>query len=281
MSQDQVRSTTHRLGRTSKPVRWILFTTSTATWRSRQCWTKVRLNPESHHTLARRLERARARSATAMPPVLSEGVSGDDDHGEQQSEGVHDPEGLAALDLLAGVEALGFVGHRRRRADAASIDDPRRGLPVTALALAHRLGQTSRDPLPGSVARPPQVEAVHGVPARIAVRQRPPLTARRRDVEDRVHDPAPVHAARPTHVTGPPPGPRQIRYQLPLFIGHVPVRRSPCRSLGCQIVARRLHVMPSRHPRHGNLGWYQHILCEQSLRRTLTRPRSYKLIECQ
>ena len=56
-------STIQRLGSTSKRPGWMRFTTSTPTRWFRQCSMKVRLNPESHHNLAKRLERSPARSA--------------------------------------------------------------------------------------------------------------------------------------------------------------------------------------------------------------------------
>src|ERR1035437_5482481 len=72
MSHDQVRSTTHRRGSTSKRWSWILFTTSAEMWWAPQEATKVFLNPPSHQIFFRRLVWLLARSTTAIPPTLSD-----------------------------------------------------------------------------------------------------------------------------------------------------------------------------------------------------------------
>src|ERR1019366_626730 len=46
-----------------------------------------------------------------------------DGHRDQESEGVDDPEGLAAIDLLPGVKSLGFLAYRGCGAHRAGIDD--------------------------------------------------------------------------------------------------------------------------------------------------------------
>src|ERR1019366_3329213 len=72
MSHDHVRSTTQRLGSTSKRFGWILFTTSAEMWCARHLATKVFLKPPSQKTFFNRPERPRARWRTSMPPELSE-----------------------------------------------------------------------------------------------------------------------------------------------------------------------------------------------------------------
>src|ERR1039458_6214377 len=72
MSHDQVRSTTHRRGRTSNRWSWILLTTSAEMWWAPQAAMKVLLNPPSHQIFFNRPDRSLARSTTAMPPTLSD-----------------------------------------------------------------------------------------------------------------------------------------------------------------------------------------------------------------
>src|SRR5487761_2525180 len=79
------------------------------------------------------------------------GARRDDDHRHEKSEGVYDPEGLAAVDLLSGIETLGFLAYRGRGAHRARIDNASGGFAVTALSLAHRRGQPLGDALPGAV----------------------------------------------------------------------------------------------------------------------------------
>ena len=51
-----------------------------------------------------------------------------DDHGHEESEGVDDAEGLAAVDLLSGVKSLGFLADRGGGTHRAGIDNAgRRG----------------------------------------------------------------------------------------------------------------------------------------------------------
>ena len=59
---------------------------------------------------------------------------------------------------------------------------------VSAPCLAYPAAEPVADPLPGPVVRPGRVIAVQGVPVRVRGWQRPPLAARRGDVEDRVDD---------------------------------------------------------------------------------------------
>src|SRR5664279_310668 len=72
MSHDQVRSTTHRRGRTSNRWSWILLTTSAEMLWAPQAAMKVLLNPPSHQIFFNRPDRSLARSTTAMPPMLSD-----------------------------------------------------------------------------------------------------------------------------------------------------------------------------------------------------------------
>src|SRR5664280_689460 len=72
MSHDQVRSTTHRRGSTSKRWSWILFTTSAEMWCAPHEETKVFLKPPSHQIFFSRLVWFLARSTAAIPPTLSD-----------------------------------------------------------------------------------------------------------------------------------------------------------------------------------------------------------------
>src|ERR1019366_2263648 len=74
MSHDHLRSTTQRLGSTSKRFGWILFTTSAEMWCARHLATKVFLKPPSQKTFFNRPERPRARWRTSMPPANAAGV---------------------------------------------------------------------------------------------------------------------------------------------------------------------------------------------------------------
>src|SRR5664280_2443370 len=72
MSHDQVRSTTHRRGSTTKRWSWILFTTSAEMWCAPHEETKDFLNPPSHQIFFSRPVWLLARSTAAIPPTLSD-----------------------------------------------------------------------------------------------------------------------------------------------------------------------------------------------------------------
>jgi hypothetical protein len=46
------------------------------------------------------------------PADVVRDARGDDDHRDEEPEGIDDPKGLATVDLLAGIEALGFLALR-------------------------------------------------------------------------------------------------------------------------------------------------------------------------
>jgi len=107
-------------------------------------------------------------------------------------------------------------GHRRRRPKPPH---PGRPPPTEAAAIA--------DLRPGAIPRPPQRGAVHGVPLRVARRERAPLTVRCRHVEDRVDNVAGVVPGRPAHSSLTGVGGNEIGDQLPLLVGQIAVRCSP------------------------------------------------------
>src|SRR5579884_2187512 len=131
------------------------------------------------------------------------------------------------VDPLSGVKPLGFLAHNRRRPYRASVNDASRGLALATFSLTHRRGQPLGDALPGAAARPLEVVAVHRVPVRIALGQRPPLTARGGHVEDGVHDATSIDRDGTTHRTGCPIRRDQIGDEVPLLVAHVSMRRSP------------------------------------------------------
>jgi len=128
---------------------------------------------------ARRLRRGTIDGRDAAAVVAHRGDHHDDRH--EEPEGVDDDEGRASRDRLPGlispldevtVDAPGRSGHRCRRPRPPH---PGRLPPTEAAAIA--------DLRPGAVPRPPQVGAVHGVPVRVARRERAtdsPLPPRRR-----------------------------------------------------------------------------------------------------
>jgi len=129
----------------------------------------------------RRARRCRSRSIDGREAavVAHRGDHHDDRH--EEPEGVDAAEGRASRDRLPGlvsplgevtVDAPGRSGHRRRRPRPPH---PGRLPPTEAAAIA--------DLRPGAIPRPPQVGAVHGVPLRVARRERAtdsPLPPRRR-----------------------------------------------------------------------------------------------------
>jgi hypothetical protein len=150
-----------------------------------------------------------------------------DDYGHEESESVHDAEGLAAVNLLSGVKSLGFLAHRGRGADRAGINDAGRRCAVSPLSFAHRLGETLGDAFPGAVSRPFKVVTMHRVPVRIAIWKRPPLTACCHHVEDGVDHAAAIHLDRSAHRPRTPIRRDEIGDEPPLLVGHVAVCCSP------------------------------------------------------
>src|ERR1700755_2422173 len=129
---------------------------------------------------------------------------------------IGDDMALAALDLLAGIEApwtAGFGG-----LDRLAVDHSGGGAGLAAGGLARLHDQLMIDPLPDAVVAPGVEEALHRREGRIAVGQQPPLTTARRDVEQGIHHRPKIGAPGPTE----PPWPRQMwRYQPPLLIRRI------------------------------------------------------------
>jgi hypothetical protein len=102
------------------------------------------------------------------------------------------------------------------------------------------------------------------VPVRIHRRQRPPLTARRSDREDRVHDCAPIHRRRATHLTPPPHRLNKIGDQIPLCIRHIAMRSATLK-LSVESVPSRISTVELRHPTRSSQHHGQHKLSEHTL----------------
>ncbi len=117
----------------------------------RQCSMKVRLKPQSHHSLAKRAERSRARSATVMPPTLSEMLAATTTTAMRSPRVSTIPKVLRPLIFFPASNPSVFLLTVAAGTYRACIDDARRGLALTTLLLAHRRGQSLGDPLPGAV----------------------------------------------------------------------------------------------------------------------------------
>ena len=165
-------------------------------------------------------------------------VGGDHEHGDEKAHGVDHSEGLPARHLLPGVVSPCGAGDRRRAAHTPGVDHPGRGIGLPALLPSDLFGQPRTDLLPDPVLGPPHVVAVHGVPVWVVGREGPPLTARRRHVEDGVHDVALVPLGRTPDATTPGVGGDQIGDQLPLLVGQITVGGPPGLRNG---LARRCH----------------------------------------
>jgi len=198
---------------------------------------KVTLKPASHHSFAKRPERARARSVTAIPPTLSEMLAATTTTATRRPRVCDDPEGLATVDLLSRVESLFSCspsrthapsGHRRSRGRFA----------VAASCSRTAAAETCRDALPGAVARPLEVIAMDGIPVRVALGKGSPLgnrlprrkRSRRPPGADRPSPADPSHRGSNTE--------RRDRDEPPLVVGHIAMRRAPGL---CRYRCLRLH----------------------------------------
>lgn len=148
-------------------------------------------------------------------------------HGQQQSEGIDDPEALASRDLLPGVVTPTGAGNCGSSPDAAGIDDSRRGLRFAAFLGSNHLSQPVHDALPGAVSAPGHVVAMHSVPVRVTRRQRPPLAPGGGHVQDGVDDRAPVVLEGPSYLPVSGEYRDQIAYKVPLSVGQIAVNGAP------------------------------------------------------
>lgn len=145
----------------------------------------------------------------------------DDMDRDEQAECVGDQEPLAALDLLARVEAPGGRRDGVGCADRLRVDQPCARLGVPAVSLTDPAAQDVVDVLDGAVVVPSGEVPVHSGPGREVLRQLPPGAPGPHHIEDRIHDP-------PTWVLLPTPAPRphprwrqQGLHQHPLFIRQI------------------------------------------------------------
>src|SRR5664279_5553767 len=186
MSHDQVRSTTHRCGSTTKRWSWILFTTSAEMWCAPHEETKVFLNPPSHQIFFSRPVWLLARSTAAMPPTLSDTLAATTTTAMRRPSVSTTPKvlrpeiflpasyplvGLVTVDAprtlrasMTPAEGSGSRPSDRRCApDTSGIDDPGGRFRVTTLSFSHLVPKSLTHPLPHAVLRPTYVVAVDGV----------------------------------------------------------------------------------------------------------------------
>src|SRR5262252_6818273 len=149
---------------------------------------------------------------------------------------------LASLHALARIKSTRAAAFRGL--DALTVDDTGRRNRVAPDRDARPPHQRSINPTPDPLI-PPSVEVVLDRRARRKIlRQRPPLTPRRCDIEDRVHDGPQINKARATE---PLPSRHQARNQRPLRVRHVacvtktlpPILRTGDFSPGHEILHRR------------------------------------------
>lgn len=169
-----------------------------------------------------------------------------DHHGQEQSEGVDDPEALAAGDLLAGVISPGGAAHGGGATYAAGVDDAHRRVGVMSFLGSDQLAEPVDDALPGAVSAPAHVIAVHRAPVRVAVRQSPPLAAGGGHVQDGVHDGASVVNIGPADLSFAGEGRDQIGYKFPLGVGQITVSATPSRSIYFAAVLDDSIISPDR-----------------------------------
>ncbi|GAA3908148.1 hypothetical protein GCM10022207_92140 [Streptomyces lannensis] len=132
-------------------------------------------------------------------PILDTGR--DDMDRDEQAEGVGDQRALAALDLLARVEAPGGRRDGVGSADRLRVDQSCARLCLSAVGLTDPAAQDVVDVFDGAVVVGPGEVPVHSRPGREVLRQLPPGAPGPHHVEDRVHDP-------PTWVLLPTSAPR-------------------------------------------------------------------------
>lgn len=149
----------------------------------------------------------------------------DDVNGQEHAQGVGDDEPLAALDLLARVEAPGGGGDGIRGADGLGVDQARARLRAAAVGFTDLAAQGVMDALDGAVVVPPSEVLVHRRPRREVLRQLPPGTPGPHHVEDRVEDPPPRVLLPSTTFRTHPRWWEQQLHQCPLVIRQV--RRIP------------------------------------------------------
>ena len=154
-----------------------------------------------------------------------------DDHDQQEPERVGEHMALAALDLLPGVEAA--RSSTLRGFHALAVDHARRRAGLAPLQLARTHDQHPVDGTEQAHVAPGVEIALDRRHRRKVLRQGAPLTARRGEIEDRVHHLAQIDRARSP--AGFRPG-QQRRDQRPLAISHVawiaPRRAAMLRSSG-------------------------------------------------
>ncbi len=124
----------------------------------------------------------------AGPAVMH--VGGGDQHGQDQARAVHPQVPLAAVDLLAVVEAVRPAD--RRGLDGLAIGSGGTGAGVAASLAADLLTQGFVDPFPGAVPTPTAIPGMNGAPGREVLGQQAPLAAGADQVEDAIEDLAQV-----------------------------------------------------------------------------------------
>ena len=128
--------------------------------------------------------------AVAIPDV-----GGMDQRPHGQPAGSGDDMALAALDLLAGVEAPRTAALHRLRRPAVDNAGRRVGRPSPGHAQRHR--RTMVDRRPQAAVAPRREIPIHSLPRRNALRQHEPRATAAQDGQDRVDDPAQVDPTLP------------------------------------------------------------------------------------
>ena len=190
----RVRSTTHRRGRTPRPmaaserrtvpiVHWPVLSSARRGFGPEY--------PPSAKTCRSHGQDLRDRGGHAVAVV---DVGGVDDGAEQQADGVDDDVTLASVDPLAGIVAPNTAAFGGFHALAVNHAGARPRLAPLRLAGLHRQREAGR---PQQPAVAPVVEGVlHRGAGREVLLQHRPLAARRRDVRGRVHHLPKVDGAR-------------------------------------------------------------------------------------
>ena len=190
-----------------------------------------------------------------------------DDKADQQAQRVGEDVPLAAIDLLAGVEAVNPAALGGFHALAVDHPGCRTCLPTLQLPRIHDQMVVDRPPQPAVA---PVVEIpLHGRWRRQVPRQHAPLAARRRHVKDRVHNLPQVGRARPSDPTRQG---QERRNQRPFPIRHVACIARPRRACSRRAVSSQGIVPPSVFPNRRKSQPYD--IAQLISGRALTEPTS-------
>src|SRR5438093_6780082 len=161
-------------------------------------------------------------------------------YGKQRAARIGDDVTFASLHSLARIKPAGTATFGRLH--ALAVDDTSRGSTLASRRAARALDQDTID-APPNLAVTPIVKIILNRRVRRKVfRQRAPLAAGRKDVEDRIHDDAKVPLAWPPNA---PLLRQQSSQQLPLLIGRVACIAQPIAPILFAGGFGPSHVVPS------------------------------------